>query len=50
VRLRRGKVTSAHHYADFHAQRVHIDDLAGNLGEFVGIQAEAARPSQHFTR
>src|ERR1039458_6566813 len=43
-------VASPPDYADFHAQRVHIDDLAGNLGDLGGVQAEAARAGQHLTR
>ena len=44
------EVASAHDDADLHAQRVHIDDLAGNLGDLAGVQAEAARAGQHLTR
>ena len=44
------EVASADDDADLDAQRVDIDDFAGDFGDLAGIEAEAARAGQYLTR
>ncbi len=40
------EVAAAYHDRNFDAQGVHIDNLAGNFGYFIGIQAKTAPACQ----